>query len=251
MKIVLSPAKKLNLNSSYPKLSYTKPVFLDQAQHLIEVLRQKSPDQLKLLMKISDNLAQMNWERYQQWHKEIDPSARPAIFTFNGQVYEQFDALRLPKDKLPELNKRLRILSGLYGILKPFDLIYPYRLEMGTKLSFNGYKNLYDYWRMSVTKYLNNEMPEGDFLVNLASQEYFKVIDRKIFKHPIYDVIFKDYKNGELKTIAIYAKMARGLMTRFITLNNINTPEELKLFNLDGYRYDANLSAPKKLVFTR
>ncbi len=251
MKIVLSPAKKLDLKSDFPKFPYTKPVFLDQAQKLIEVLRQKSPDELKLLMKISDSLANLNWERYRQWHKEIDQTARPAIFTFNGQVYEALDVHHLPTDKLPELNDKLRILSGLYGILRPFDLIYPYRLEMGTKLAFNGYKNLYDYWRPLVTDYLNKEMPDGDFLVNLASQEYFKVIDRKKFKHPIYDIVFKDFKDGQLKTIAIYAKMARGLMTRFIVLNNINTPEELKLFNLAGYRYDESLSEPQKLVFTR
>ena len=251
MKIVLSPAKKLDLKSVYPKFSYTKPVFLDEAEKIISVMRQKSPDEIKQLMKLSDNLANLNWERYQAWHKNIDETARPAIFMFNGNVYDGLNVQNLPADKLPDLNQKVRILSGLYGVLRPFDLIYPYRMEMGTKLAFNSYKNLYEFWRQKVTAYLNAEMPEGDFLVNLASQEYFKVIDKKQFNHPVYDIIFKDYKNGELKTISLYAKIARGLMTRFIIQNNINTVDELKLFDTDGYRYDDNLSSEYRLVFTR
>ena len=251
MKIVLSPAKKLDLKSQYPELSSTKPVFLEEAEKVIDVMRQKSPDEIKQLMKLSDNLANLNWERYQTWQKELDKTARPAIFTFNGNVFDGLSVQNLPADKLSELNKKVRILSGLYGILRPFDLIYPYRMEMGTKLAFDKYKNLYEFWRQKVTAYLNDEMPEGDFLVNLASQEYFKVIDKKQFKHPVYDIIFKDYKNGELKTISLYAKIARGLMTRFIIQNNINTPDELKLFDTNGYRYDDTLSSEYQLVFTR
>ncbi len=251
MKIVISPAKKLDLKSETPELSYTKPLFLDEAETVIKVMRQKNPDEIKKLMNLSDNLANLNWERYQTWQKNIDETARPAIFTFNGNVYNGLDIKSLPIDKLEQLNDKLRILSGLYGLLRPFDLIYPYRMEMGTKLAFDTYKNLYDFWRNKVTETLNKEIPEGDFLVNLASQEYFKVIDKKTFKHPIYEPVFKDYKNGELKTISLYAKIARGLMTRFIIQNDINTPEELKLFNVDGYRYDANLSSGNKLVFTR
>lgn len=251
MKIVLSPAKKLDLTTAYPSLSYTKPFFLDDASRLIDVMRQKNPDEIKQLMKLSDNLAQLNWQRYQSWHKEIDASARPAIFTFNGNVYDGLNVRNLESDQLLQLNDKLRILSGLYGVLHPFDLIYPYRMEMGTKLKFDTYKNLYEYWRQKVTDFLNHEMPEGDFLVNLASQEYFKVIDKKNFKHPIYDIVFKDYKNGALKIISLYAKIARGLMTRFIIQNNINSPEELKLFDTDGYRFDANLSSEYELVFTR
>ncbi len=251
MKIILSPAKKLDLKSQYPELSYTKPVFLEEAEEVIGVMRQKNPDEIKQLMKLSDNLANLNWERYQAWQKKLDETARPAIFTFNGNVFDGLDVRNLPTDKLPELNKKVRILSGLYGVLRPFDLIYPYRMEMGTKLAFDKYKNLYEFWRLKVTGYLNNEMPEGDFLVNLASQEYFKVVDKKYFKHPIYDIVFKDYKNGELKTISLYAKIARGLMTRFIIQNSINAPDELKLFDTVGYRYDDNLSSEYRLVFTR
>ena len=251
MKIVLSPAKKLDLKSNYPALSYETPVFLNEAEQVINVMRQKSPDDIKQLMKLSDNLANLNWERCHAWHKDIDDTARPAIFTFNGNVYDGLDVQNLPADKLPDLNDKVRILSGLYGVLRPFDLIYPYRMEMGTKLMFDSYKNLYEFWRQKVTAYLNDEMPDGDFLVNLASQEYFKVIDKKSFKHPVYDIVFKDYKNGVLKTISLYAKVARGLMTRFIIQNNINTPDELKLFDVDGYRYDENLSSEFSLVFTR
>ena len=251
MKIVISPAKKLDEKSVYPQLDYTPPVFFNQAEIVVNVMRQKTPDDIKSMMKLSDNLANLNWERFQSWKKEIDATARPAIYTFNGNVYDGLDAKHLDRDKMLILNDKLRILSGLYGILRPFDYIYPYRMEMGTKLSFDTYKNLYDYWRKQVTEHLNNEMPEGDFLVNLASQEYFKVIDKKTFNHPIYDIEFKDYKNGNLKIISIYAKIARGLMTRFIIQNNINTPEELKLFDLSGYRYDDNLSSAYKLVFTR
>ncbi len=251
MKIVLSPAKKLDLKSPVPEMSYTAPVFLDKAEQLIQVMRQKTPGDIKKIMKLSDNLANLNWERYQAWHKEIDETARPAIFTFNGNVYDGLNVKNLPEEKLTVLNDKVRILSGLYGILRPFDLIYPYRLEMGIKLKFGTYKNLYEFWRQKVTAYLGSEMQEGDFLVNLASQEYFKVIDKKSFKHPVYDVVFKDFKNGMLKTISLYAKIARGLMTRFIILNNINTPDELKLFDMDGYRYDDDLSSEYTLVFTR
>lgn len=251
MKIVISPAKKLDTTGKYPQMSYSKPIFVDKAEKLIKVMRQKSPEEIKKLMKLSDNLAHLNWKRYQNWQKDITGEARPAIFTFNGNVYDGLDVHTLPNEKLDALNKKLRILSGLYGILRPFDMIYPHRLEMGTKLSFDTYKNLYGFWRDQVTEYLNKELPDGDFLVNLASQEYFKVIDKQELKAPVYEPIFKDYKNGVLKTISIYAKIARGKMTRFIIQNNINTPEELKLFDVDGYRFDDTLSSGNQFVFTR
>jgi len=251
MKILISPAKKLDLKSEYPELTYSQPVFLNEAEKIIEVMRQKSPGEIKSLMKLSDNLANLNWERYQNWKKEIDQTARPAIFTFNGNVYDGLSVQNLPEEKLPQLNNQLRILSGLYGILRPFDLIYPYRMEMGSKLSFDNYKNLYVFWREKITGQLNTELKNDDFLVNLASQEYFKVVDTKRLKVPVYEPVFKQYKNGELKTISLYAKIARGLMTRFIIQNDIKTPEELKLFDLDGYAFDANLSDKYRLVFSR
>jgi len=252
MKIVLSPAKKLDLKSDFPNYDYTKPVFIDEAKQLIEVMKQKSPDEIKSLMKLSDNLANLNWERYQTWnYLHTTDYARPSIFTFNGNVYDGLDIQSFNEADLFKANKTIRILSGLYGILKPFDLMYPYRLEMGTKLKFDTYKNLYEYWKEKVTDFLNKEIENEDFLLNLASQEYFKVIDVKKLEKPVVDVVFKDYKNGVLKVISLYAKIARGLMTRFVIENNIKTKDELKLFNTDGYQYDENLSEENKLVFTR
>lgn len=251
MKIVISPAKKLELKKPVPPLNYTKPLFLDEAEKVVKIMRQKSPAEIKQMMKLSDSLANLNWERYHVWQKAITDEARPAIFTFNGNVYNALDVNNLPKEKLPQLNDKLRILSGLYGILRPFDLIYPYRMEMGTKLSFDNHKNLYDFWRNKVTEELNQEMKEGDFLVNLASQEYFKVIDTKQLKFPVYHIDFKEFKDDKYKTIGIYAKMARGLMTRFIVQNDIKTVDELKLFDREGYAFDANLSTENRLVFTR
>ena len=251
MKVVLSPAKQLNLTASYPILNYSLPPFLKEAEKLIAVLKQKSPKEIKSLMKISDDLAVLNWERYQKWQAEPGKTARPAIFTFDGAVYRGLDIWTIPNDKLPVVNQYIRILSGLYGILRPFDLIYPYRLEMGTKLQFDTYKNLYAYWRDKVTAYLQNEMAPDEILVNLASQEYFKVIDTKKLNRQIVNIEFKEFKDGKLKTITIYTKMARGNMARFIVLNEVKTVDELKLFNENGYAFDANLSTGNKLVFTR
>ncbi len=252
MKIVLSPAKKLDLKSKYPNYDYTVPVFIEDAAKLIEVLKQKSPEEIKELMKLSDNLANLNWERYQNWSKfHTTDTARPAIFTFNGDVYEGLDIKSFNEADLFKANDKIRILSGLYGILRPFDLIYPYRLEMGTKLEFDGYKNLYEYWRDKITGYLNKDLKKDEVLVNLASQEYFKAIDRKKLDHPVVDIVFKDYKDGDLKTISLYAKKARGMMSKFIVENNIDNIEDLKLFNMGGYQYDENLSEENKLVFTR
>ncbi len=251
LKIVISPAKKLDLKSSFPGADFTTPLFVNEAEQIIEVMHKKSPVEIKKMMKLSDNLAHLNWQRYQSWKKEIDTNARPAIFTFNGNAYNGLSVHSLPEKKLPKLNEQLRILSGLYGLLRPFDYIYPYRMEMGAKLSFDNYKNLYEFWRDKITRQLNSELKNNDFLVNLASQEYFKAIDTKKLKAPVYHIVFKEYKNGELKTISLYAKIARGLMTRFIIQNDIKTPDELKLFNINHYAFDADLSGDYKFVFTR
>ncbi len=252
MKIFLSPAKKLDLKSKFPNYDYNKPVFLDEAKQLINVMRQKSPDEIKNLMNLSDNLANLNWERYQTWnYLHTTDFARPAIYTFNGNVYDGLDIHSFNEADIFKSNEYIRIISGLYGVLKPFDLIYPYRLEMGTKLSFENYNNLYDFWRDKVTDYINNELKDNELIVNLASQEYFKAIDRNKLQNPVVDIVFKEFKNDELKVISIYAKIARGLMTRFIIQNNIKTKEELKLFNKDGYQFDLDLSNENTLVFTR
>ncbi len=252
MKIFLSPAKKLDLKSSFPNYDYSKPYFLNEAKQLIKVMKEKSPDEIKNLMGLSDKLANLNWERYQAWNFiHTTDFARPAIYTFNGNVYNGLEIQSFNERDVFNANDFIRILSGLYGILKPFDLIYPYRLEMGTKLQFDEFNNLYDFWKDRITSFVNNEMKEGELLINLASQEYFKAIDRKKLKNKVVDIVFKEFKDGELKVISIYAKIARGLMTKFIIQNKINSKNELKLFNIDRYQYDDNLSDENTLVFTR
>ena len=252
MKIVISPAKSLDFSTPAPTSLYTQPIFLEEAQKIIQNLKQLSPKELSELMHISTNLAALNYERNQKWQPPFTPkNAKQAIFAFTGDVYRGLDIQSLDLEKLPVLQEKLRILSGLYGLLRPLDLIQPYRLEMGTKLSIDSYKNLYQFWGDKVVNALNNEMNENDYLVNLASNEYFKALPKKLIKPTVITPIFKDYKNGQYKTIAIFAKKARGLMSRFIIENNINTPDELKEFNKNNYRYTDNLSTETNLVFTR
>jgi len=252
MKIVLSPAKKLDLKSSFPNYDYEKPIFVNEAKYLINVMKNKSPDEIKYLMNLSDKLANLNWERYQTWnYLHTTDFARPSIFTFNGNVYDGLNIKSFNEADIFKANDYIRILSGLYGILKPFDLIYPYRLEMGVKLKFENYNNLYEFWKNKITDFFNNDIKESEILVNLASQEYFKVIDRNKLNFQVVDIVFKEFKEGELKVISIYAKIARGLMTKFIIQNKINSKNELKLFNIDGYQFDLSLSDDNTFVFTR
>ena len=194
----------------------------------------------------------MNWQRNQDWKTPFTPeNARPAIYAFDGDVYTGLDAYSIPADKLAVLQDRLRILSGLYGLLKPLDLMQAYRLEMGTKLPINNSKNLYEFWKPIVTKALNKELQEGELFVNLASNEYFSAVDVKALKVPVITPEFKDYKEGKLKIISFFAKKARGLMVRYIIDSNAQTVEDLKGFNYEGYRFDATLSKGNQLVFTR
>jgi cytoplasmic iron level regulating protein YaaA (DUF328/UPF0246 family) len=252
MKIVISPAKSLDFTSIIPTEKYTSPVFLDQAQEINAVLKQKSPSDLSKLMKISEKLAELNWQRNQEWNLPFTPNnARQAIYAFKGTVYDGMNAYTIPLDKIDQLQNKLRILSGQYGLLKPLDLMQAYRLEMGTKLTVAKAKNLYQYWDTIITETLNNEFTKEDILVNLASNEYFKVIKPKLLKVPIITPVFKDYKNGNLKIIAFFAKKARGMMVRYIVDNNIEQPEDLKGFNYGGYAFDGNLSTGTELVFTR
>jgi len=252
MKIVISPAKSLDFKTPAPTSLYTQPIFLEEAQKINQQLKQLTPKELAALMHISDNLAELNYERNQKWHPPFTPqNAKQAIFAFTGDVYKGLDIQSLELKKLPVLQEKLRILSGLYGVLRPLDLIQPYRLEMGTKFAIESYKNLYQFWGDKVVNALNNEMTEADYLVNLASNEYFKVLPKKNIKPTLITPIFKDFKNGQYKTIAIFAKKARGLMSRYIIDNNINTPEALKEFDKDNYRFTENLSTETELVFTR
>ena len=252
MKIVISPAKSLNFETELPVNTFTEPLFLKESRQIQQVLKQESPASLSKLMHISDKLAQLNWERNQGWKTPFtQANARPAIYTFDGDVYTGLDAYTIPLDKVDVLQNKLRILSGLYGLLKPLDLMQAYRLEMGTKLPIGEQKNLYEFWKSTITKALNKELVKGELFVNLASNEYFSAIDVKALKVPVITPDFKDYKDGKLKIISFFAKKARGMMVRYIIDNNVETIDDLKGFNYDGYQFDANLSKGNHLVFTR
>jgi cytoplasmic iron level regulating protein YaaA (DUF328/UPF0246 family) len=252
MKIVISPAKSLDYKTKVPTNRYSEAQYLLSAKKINEILKGKSPKQLSELMSISEKLAELNWQRNQEWQLPITlENGRQAVYAFKGTVYGGMDVYSLPVDKLDVLQKKLRILSGQYGILKPLDLIQPYRLEMGSRLKVGTEKNLYNFWGNILTESLNDEMEEGEELINLASNEYFKVLNKKLLKPDVITPVFKDLKNNKLKIISIFAKKARGMMVRFILDNNIEKVEELKLFNRDGYAYDDNLSTKTELIFTR
>ena len=252
MKIVISPAKSLDFEKTLPNNQFTKPVFLKQTKEIVSVLNKLKPTDLSELMHISDNLAQLNWERNKVFKTPLTlENARPAVYTFNGEVYLGLDSYSIPEEKLTVLQNKLRILSGQYGILKPLDLMQAYRLEMGTKLPIGAHKNLYAFWKETLTNALNKELKKDDLFINLASNEYFSVIDTKKLKVPVITPEFKDYKDGKLKIISFFAKKARGLMVRYIIDNDIETIDGLKGFNYEGYAFDGNLSEGNTLVFTR
>jgi len=252
MKIVISPAKSLDFKSKAPTSLHTKGIFLQEAEKLNTVLKKKSVKKLSELMHISANLGQLNFERNQVWNLPFTlENSKQAIYAFKGDVYRGLDVESISQDKIPQLQDKLRILSGQYGMLKPLDLMQAYRLEMSTKLKVGRKDNLYQFWGSEVTNALNNEMTDDELFINLASNEYFKVIKVKELKVPVITPIFKEYKNGAYKTIAIFAKLARGSMTRYIVENNIETIEGLKGFNTDKYGFDSKLSTETELVFTR
>jgi cytoplasmic iron level regulating protein YaaA (DUF328/UPF0246 family) len=252
MKIVISPAKSLNFEKELPTSQYTEPAFLKEARQVHKVLKEKKPAELSQLMSISDKLSDLNWKRNQDWKTPFTPqNARPAIYTFDGDVYTGLDAYTIPLEKVEVLQNKLRILSGLYGVLKPLDLMQAYRLEMGTKLPIEEYKNLHEFWKPTVTKVLNKELEKGELFVNLASNEYFSAVDVKALKVPVITPDFKDYKDGKLKIISFFAKKARGMMVRYIIDTNAETIDDLKGFDYEGYHFDANLSEGNHLVFTR
>ncbi|WP_395045749.1 peroxide stress protein YaaA [Flavobacterium sp.] len=252
MKIVISPAKSLDFEKTLTNNQFTKPVYLKHTKEIVSVLKKLKPKDLSELMHISDNLAQLNWQRNKAFKTPFTTeNARPAIYTFNGEVYHGLDSYSIPEEKIPVLQNKLRILSGQYGILKPLDLIQAYRLEMGTQLPIGEHKNLYNFWKETLTNALNKELKKNELFINLASNEYFLVIDTKKLKVPVITPEFKDYKDGKLKMISFFAKKARGLMVRYIIDNDIETLESLKGFNYEGYSFDANLSIGNTLVFTR
>jgi cytoplasmic iron level regulating protein YaaA (DUF328/UPF0246 family) len=253
MKILLSPAKNLNDQSTLTHES-SIPIFEKEAYQLVKDLKKIKKVGLQELMDISLDLATQNVLRFKQWKKaSLQPeNAFPAVEVFDGEVYRALSVTTLESKNLARLNKQLRILSGLYGIVKPFDLIYPYRLEMGTKFSpKEGQKNLYDFWGDKVTKALKKELDKDEVIVNLASSEYFKVIRRELLKNRIITPVFKEFKNGQFTTVMMYAKHARGAMTRYLIEHPIADIEELKLYDVDGYQYNDLQSTQDEWVFIR
>lgn len=252
MKIVISPAKSLDFETRLPTRKNSQPLFQDEAKEVHEALKEQSPARLRELMDISDKLADLNWQRNQEWTMPFTAkNARPAIYAFNGDVYTGLDAYTIPVAKLNRLQDTLRILSGLYGMLRPLDLIQPYRLEMGTKLGVGEHKDLYSYWKETITQALNDELKDNELFVNLASKEYFDVVDTKALKVPVITPEFKDYKDGDLRMVSFFAKKARGMMVRYIMDKNIRSISGLKGFDYDGYHYDPKLSKGDTLVFVR
>ena len=251
MKILVSPAKSLNFEDKVQTSINSKPLFHNDAIKINSELKKESIESLCDLMGISSKLGELNWTRNQDFTKDSNYS-KQAIFAFNGDVYDGLDINSLDNDKHQLVNNVIRILSGLYGILKPFDHIKPYRLEMGTKFSINGNKNLYDFWKSKVTNQLKSELAEDELIVNLASNEYFSVINSKKVSNKIISPQFKDYKNGTLKIISFYAKKARGLMSRFIIDNNVKSVNEILSFDSGGYSYSKKDTTDElKPVFIR
>ena len=252
MKIVTSPSKLMNTENSTDLLRGNSPKFIDDAAFIHSFLKHKSPKYLSELMEISPKLADENWERNQKW--KAKPNAKesaPAMFAFTGEVYRGLDAKTLDKKAVDYLQKNYRMLSGLYGLLKPSDKVMLYRLEMGRPFEFDEYKNLYSFWTEKVTEQLNSEMKKNEPLLFLCSNEYGKVIDRKKLNHKIIDFEFYELREGKLKTIVVYTKHARGLVVRFCAETQAKTLNDVKAFNYEGYRIDEEKSTDTKLVFTR
>ena len=252
MLIVLSPAKSLDLDSPPTTATRTTPRFIDRAAELIQVLKPYSPAQVGALMAISDQLAVLNVTRYADWHPE-HARARQALMSFDGDVYTGLDARTLDAAGLDYVQERVRILSGLYGLLRPLDGMHPYRLEMGTRLANPRGKDLYAFWGETITAALNEDLAAANAtaLVNLASEEYFKSVKPKLLDAPVIAPVFEDWKNGKYKIISFFAKRARGMMARYAADNAITDPQQLKEFDVDGYAYDAGVSTEKEWVFRR
>ncbi len=254
MLIVISPAKSLDFKTLPKTQHYTMPDMLEESEKLVGRLRKMKPKDLSDLMGISANLGQLNYERYQTWSLPFTPeNAKQAVLAFNGDVYQGLDANSLDEDQLLLLQDKLRILSGLYGVLRPLDLVQPYRLEMGTKLKYQRSEDLYAFWKNKITTSVKDAITESgsNILLNLASNEYYKSIESKKLGAEIVTPAFKDLKNGKYKMISFYAKKARGLMTRFVVENDIKKVEDLQAFDSEGYVFNPRLSKAGAPVFTR
>jgi cytoplasmic iron level regulating protein YaaA (DUF328/UPF0246 family) len=254
MLALLSPAKKLDMERRNPALAHSRPLFHAESMELVEVARRLSRMELRRMMKISDNLADLTWRRFRRFRP--DPAFEDgcqAALAFAGDVYRALEASSLDKDDWRFANDHLRILSGLYGLLRPLDLIQPYRLEMGRKIRTARGHSLYEFWGAHIAKAIDEELEGHEHAValNLASNEYVKAANRKALKARLIDIDFKEDRGGQLKTIGVYAKRARGLMARYIIDNRLRRPDELRSFNLEGYAYAAELSSETRLTFVR
>lgn len=254
MLFLLSPAKKLDYDTPLQHTEHTQPLFVDRAASLIKTLNTKSAEDIAALMSLSPALASLNAERYAEWKPRFtEADSRQAVLAFNGDVYGGLDAPSLSPAQLKWAQEHLAILSGLYGVLRPLDLMRPYRLEMGTRLETARGKNLYDFWGEDIADYLNERLAgsRSPVVVNLASDEYFKAVSEKALKARVVKCVFQDWKSGTYKVINFYAKRARGLMARYAIQHKIGSPEKLQDFDSEGYAYDAEVSTPDKLVFRR
>jgi len=254
MIIILSPAKTLYDHPPVHFEKFTESAFMPEADKIISVLKKKKPAQLAKLMDISPKLAELNFQRFQAWEPPFNlENSWQAVLMFNGDVYQGLKAETFSAAEFETAQQTIRILSGVYGLLKPLDLIQPYRLEMGIPISIAKKKNLYEFWKAKITTLLNQELVETSqsILVNLASKEYFSAIDSKKLKARIITPSFKELKGGQYQMVSYYAKRARGLMSRFIIMNNITNPEEIKTFDIEGYYFNNQLSNENEWVFTR
>ncbi len=254
MLILISPAKTLDFDTPPSTKNYSQPNMLNDSERLIDILTTKSPSDIEKLMKISPKLAELNVERYHQWSQPFSTdNAKQAVMAFKGDVYTGLDAEQLNEDELAYAQEHLRILSGLYGLLRPLDLIQPYRLEMGIRLENTEGKNLYEFWGSKITDAINEQLnqSETDLVVNLASNEYYKSVKAKSLNADMVTPAFKDWKNGQYKMISFYAKKARGLMTAWIIKNQVEKLEDLVNFDVDGYQFSANDSDALNPVFLR
>lgn len=254
MLFLLSPAKTLDYATPAPGVPRTAPQFPRESARLVEVLRRKSPAQLGRLMDISGVLATLNAERFQAWSPDADAAgAKQAVLAFAGDVYEGLQAPTLSSDELAWAQDHLRILSGLYGVLRPLDRIQPYRLEMGTALKVGSRRNLYDFWGTAIADALNRDLAAdpSPVVINLASQEYFRSVDRSVLRARVVECVFEEGKAGGWKVVSFFAKKARGLMARFAVQHRLILPHQLRAFDRDGYRFDEGASTASKLVFRR
>ena len=254
MLTVISPAKTLDFDTPPKTKKISKPDFTTQSNELVEIMRKRSPKQLSSLMRISPKLAELNSNRFEDWSLPFTPdNAKQAVLAFRGDVYLGLQAENYGERDFTFAQKNLRILSGLYGLLKPLDLIQPYRLEMGIKLKNKRGKNLYEFWGNTISETLHEELSQhkNKTLINLASNEYFKSVKPELLPGEVITPVFKDFSNGSYRILGFYAKKARGYMASFIVRNRINKIDDIKEFDIDGYKYNGDMSTSKKWVFTR